>query len=759
MRGFDAKSPLPPFAKGGKRGCTWRCRPYLIGMMGLLASPALLAAAISDTDKYAWAENAGWLNFKSTNNSAAVQVYTDHLEGYVWAENAGWIRLSGTAQNAATYRVNRSGSTLSGYAWSENAGWINFAPTGGGVTLSATSGQFDGYAWSENLGWLHLRSTTAPTYGVAVQQTAPGAPAITGVTAGDGQLTVAFTAPADDGFSAITSYTVTCTSSDGGLAGSNSGTSTSITVSGLSNGKTYTCTVKATNAIAAGDPSGASPSTDTSACGPGISLTVSPTALWDMLALPCEPTTATVQGALGKNTTGNLDHTIYNNAPANGWVMSRYNVATNVYDRLAKTDALSTGVGYWLKSFKLPVGDGNLKTDGTATAANDANGCASSYGCKAIPITTKAGLNYYYNLVGNPFPYAIDWSQVRIHINSSPTTYTPDQAAGYGAGAASPAVLSNQIWLLNSSKTGHDTFNPTTPGMVGQLRYFRAFWIKVLPGAYGKTIELLIPALPVTGQIPAPASDRLAGGSPPRSFGWLDWLIAPAAAEELAPDRDPAVSPDDDGTQSLAAAPNPAAAPIQPVKDPAFGQWVAADQRLGLSAAEAIRAAHAKALGMGREWYVRLKVDDPATGFRDHNNVFGQLLTARDGYDPDDLVEMAPYAKPYLTLVFPHQDWKATPGDYASDFRAARASKPGITQGRNPASWTFVIRAEPLGAQVILSWEGKAEVLKRSRLIDQTTGETLQPSAAAWANGYPVDLRKGPRTFIWRYLGDTGSLR
>ena len=162
----------------------YRIAPFglaLVGVLGLLFSSALLAAGIS-SNQYAWAENAGWLNFNSLNNSASVQVYADHLEGYVWAENLGWIRLGShsgggahtyTNDAAATYGVNHDGAgNLSGYAWSENAGWINFtAQSGGGITLDLTTGQFSGYAWSENVGWISLAGTAlnAATYFVAVQ--------------------------------------------------------------------------------------------------------------------------------------------------------------------------------------------------------------------------------------------------------------------------------------------------------------------------------------------------------------------------------------------------------------------------------------------------------------------------------------------------------------------------------------------------------------------------------------------------------------
>jgi len=76
----------------------------------------------------------------------------------------------------------------------------------------------------------------------------PGMPTGVSATAGNAQATVNFTAPASDGGSPITSYTVT-SNPEGKTA---SGTSSPITVTGLTNGTPYTFSVKATNAIGTG---------------------------------------------------------------------------------------------------------------------------------------------------------------------------------------------------------------------------------------------------------------------------------------------------------------------------------------------------------------------------------------------------------------------------------------------------------------------------------------------------------------------------
>jgi hypothetical protein len=71
----------------------------------------------------------------------------------------------------------------------------------------------------------------------------PNAPTAVSATAGTTSASVSFSAPTDNGGSVITGYTVT--SSPGGFTGT--GSSSPITVSGLTTGAAYTFTVKATN--------------------------------------------------------------------------------------------------------------------------------------------------------------------------------------------------------------------------------------------------------------------------------------------------------------------------------------------------------------------------------------------------------------------------------------------------------------------------------------------------------------------------------
>jgi hypothetical protein len=92
------------------------------------------------------------------------------------------------------------------------------------------------------------------TRSFTVNAVVPGAPTIGTATAGNTQASVAFTAPASNGGSSITGYTVAA--SPGGATATGAGSP--ITFTGLTNGTAYTFTVRATNGTGTGAPSASS---------------------------------------------------------------------------------------------------------------------------------------------------------------------------------------------------------------------------------------------------------------------------------------------------------------------------------------------------------------------------------------------------------------------------------------------------------------------------------------------------------------------
>src|SRR3569623_1558890 len=146
-----------------------------------------------------------------------------------------------TATSASGLPVSFTSSTT-GVCTVTSGGALTFVTTGT-CTIDADQGGNSSYL---------AASTVSRSF--SVNGVVPGAPAIGTATAGNAQASVSFSAPASNGGSAITGYTVT--SSPGGITGT--GTSSPITVTGLTNGTAYTFTVTATNSAGTRSASAAS---------------------------------------------------------------------------------------------------------------------------------------------------------------------------------------------------------------------------------------------------------------------------------------------------------------------------------------------------------------------------------------------------------------------------------------------------------------------------------------------------------------------
>jgi len=103
-------------------------------------------------------------------------------------------------------------------------------------------------------------TTSSPSASVT-PRTQPSAPLITGTLAGDQNIEVSFNAGYNGG-ALVTSYTVTATTDASGTV-TQSGSTSPITVSGLTNGLTYTLKVKATNSEGTGTDSSGQTATPT----------------------------------------------------------------------------------------------------------------------------------------------------------------------------------------------------------------------------------------------------------------------------------------------------------------------------------------------------------------------------------------------------------------------------------------------------------------------------------------------------------------
>lgn len=125
---------------------------------------AYAATNIDSTNKWAWSDVVGWMNFFNTDT---VIVGVSQLEGYA-SSSVGDISLdcattrSGNICGTSNYKVtNDGGGTLSGWAWNDIYGWISFnCNNTGGCGVSNYSvyidaaGDFHGFAWNDLMGWI-----------------------------------------------------------------------------------------------------------------------------------------------------------------------------------------------------------------------------------------------------------------------------------------------------------------------------------------------------------------------------------------------------------------------------------------------------------------------------------------------------------------------------------------------------------------------------------------------------------------------------
>ncbi|PRX74304.1 S-layer family protein [Cohnella sp. SGD-V74] len=175
---------------------------------------------------------------------------------------SGVSATAGNGQAVVSFTVptNNGGSAITGYTVTA---LVNGSATGMTETGTASpitvSGLTNGTAYT-----FSVRATSAlgdssesDPSGEVTPRTVPGAPTRVSATAGNGQAVVSFTAPTNNGGSAITGYTVTALVDGSATGMTATGTASPITVTGLTNGTSYTFTVRATNA--AGDSAESSP--------------------------------------------------------------------------------------------------------------------------------------------------------------------------------------------------------------------------------------------------------------------------------------------------------------------------------------------------------------------------------------------------------------------------------------------------------------------------------------------------------------------
>jgi M6 family metalloprotease-like protein len=207
------------------------------------------------------AVNSGGTGAQSASTNAATPV------GVPGAPTIG-TATAGNGQATLTWTAPASngGSAVTGYKVTPYIGATaqtvqTFNST---ATSQAVTGLTNGTAYTFRVAAVNAIGTGAQSAASnsvtpAVPATSPGAPTIGTATRGNAKATVAWTAPASNGGSAITGYVVTpYIGATAQTAQTFNSTATSQDVTGLTNGTAYTFKVAAVNAVGTGSQSAAS---------------------------------------------------------------------------------------------------------------------------------------------------------------------------------------------------------------------------------------------------------------------------------------------------------------------------------------------------------------------------------------------------------------------------------------------------------------------------------------------------------------------
>ncbi len=168
------------------------------------------------------------------------------LPGAPTAVSAVGGNASATVSFAAP--ASNGGSPIINYKVTASPGGANIT---GNSTMLTVLGLTNGTAYTFTVVAINAIGTgpaSSPASNPVTPATVPNAPTIISASAGDQTATVNFNAPAVNGGSPVTSYTVTSNPAGGTI----SGPASPLTVTGLTNGVAYTFTVTATNAVGTG---------------------------------------------------------------------------------------------------------------------------------------------------------------------------------------------------------------------------------------------------------------------------------------------------------------------------------------------------------------------------------------------------------------------------------------------------------------------------------------------------------------------------
>jgi hypothetical protein len=246
-----------PAADGGSPITGYRVTVSPGGAMVVVAAPAAETVVGGLTNGTSYTFTVAAQNSKGYGSeSAPSDPVTPQAGVIVPGAPTGVFAVAGDGEATVTWTppTQDGGSPITAYRVTASPGGltVEMAPP---ATEVVVDGLMNGVAYSftvaarNGVGWGAESSPSSPV----TPMTVPGAPTEVEGVAGNGEVTVSWTSPADDGGSPMTGYRVTV--SPGGATVEVTAPDTDIVVAGLTNGVAYTFTVAAENTVGYGPES------------------------------------------------------------------------------------------------------------------------------------------------------------------------------------------------------------------------------------------------------------------------------------------------------------------------------------------------------------------------------------------------------------------------------------------------------------------------------------------------------------------------
>ncbi len=306
-----------------------------------------------------------------------------------------------------------------------------------------------------------LLATTTPIGNIynlqLTYQSNPGAPAIGIATGGNAQAAVSFTAPTNNGGSAITGYTVTSNPA-GGMDSNAGSTALTHTITGVINGTSYTFTVHATNATGNSVESGASNSVIPNKASQSIS------------AISITPTTLVVNGTTTASATGG----------ASGNAVTFTSTTTGVCTVSGTNGSTITGKAAGICTLAADqVGNDNFNAATTVKQSITIGKATTSvtWGTPA-PITygialSATQLNATNGGISGTFAYTPALGMIlNAGTQMLSVTFTPTDTTNYNSSTGTVNLTVNKATLVitaNNVTRAYGAANPATPGFTAPL--------------------------------------------------------------------------------------------------------------------------------------------------------------------------------------------------------------------------------------------------------------------------------------------------